>query len=208
MNVANAFGFLTIGLTMWLLPLLAPGWFPHTAVDGSSTRALWTQIMGLVQFGLGAGFLARSLATPFAQWSAAIRRGAVATADWQTDAAPAPSLAVDLQPALAVGATHAPFSAGSVTLHGEHAALWRTLHAALPKDQHRVAQFSQRVRSLLRERGHGPHPIAAAMFRRHPQTSFLHLVGPHVAAFKAAPADQTSPEQKIITLLREEQQTA
>lgn len=57
MNTANASGFFGLGLVMWLLPLLAPGWFPHVAVDGSSTRALWIQAMGMVQCCIGAGYL-------------------------------------------------------------------------------------------------------------------------------------------------------
>lgn len=82
---------------MWLLPILLPASFPHVAVDGSSTRALWTQLMGLVELVLGAGYLGRHWCLPaFASWlSATKQRRAVSTAAWQPDAQPENVLAVD-----------------------------------------------------------------------------------------------------------------
>src|SRR6185436_3700304 len=67
----NAFGFFSFGLLMWLLPTLAPQLFPPNAIDGSSTRALWVQLMALVQGSLGVTFLLRDSAlSAVARWLA------------------------------------------------------------------------------------------------------------------------------------------
>lgn len=89
MNSANAFGFLGVGLAMWLLPALAPSWFTHVAIDGSSTRALWLQVMGPVQVAIGLWFLGQRALTAL---RIAARRatdwvfvqGAAVAASWQT----------------------------------------------------------------------------------------------------------------------------
>jgi hypothetical protein len=62
MNMRNAVGFLSFGLVMGLLPVLAPAWFPPAGIDGSSARALWLEVMGAVQTALGAGWLLGPLA--------------------------------------------------------------------------------------------------------------------------------------------------
>jgi hypothetical protein len=125
MTKANALGFLALGSVMVLLPTLCPGLFPHTAVDGSSTRALWTGTMGAVQ-------LVIAIATLGGGWIAALRtsgksllaaRGTLATAEWATD---------DVVSAVRISTapTFASLAAGD--LDREHAALWRafvqTLH--------------------------------------------------------------------------------
>src|SRR2546430_872252 len=43
MKIGNAFGFIFYGVLMGLLPAVAPTWFPPTAIDGSSGRALWLE---------------------------------------------------------------------------------------------------------------------------------------------------------------------
>lgn len=57
MNTGNAFAFCVSGLGMWVLPQIAPELFARSAIDGSSTRALWLQVMACVHVGLGAGYL-------------------------------------------------------------------------------------------------------------------------------------------------------
>jgi hypothetical protein len=55
MNIRDAWGFLSFGLVMGLLPSFAPAWFPPTGIDGSSARAMWLELMGAVQTSLGGG---------------------------------------------------------------------------------------------------------------------------------------------------------
>lgn len=97
MNNSNALGFLTVGLTMCLLPAVVPGWFPHVAVDGTSTRALWSEVMGVVQCCLALGFLVRQGVLAAAGWvrDLAPARGAVATADWASGRLPRNVVALD-----------------------------------------------------------------------------------------------------------------
>ena len=49
---------------MGLLPAVFPSWFPAAGADQSSARALWLDTMGIVQGGLGAGFLVRAHLIP------------------------------------------------------------------------------------------------------------------------------------------------
>lgn len=112
MNNGNALGFVVIGLAMCLLPLAVPAWFPHLAIDGSSTRALWTQFMGAVQCLIGIGYLLRHVSALLgagARQPAAEQRGAIATADWQPDAVPQNLIAVN-------------FSSAGATVSLDHAA--------------------------------------------------------------------------------------
>jgi len=56
---------------MWLLPVIAGGWFPPTGIDGTSARALWLETMGLVQIAIGVTYLIRGELMPrFAEWLA------------------------------------------------------------------------------------------------------------------------------------------
>lgn len=150
MNSANAVGFVALGLALWLLPSVAPAWFPHSAVDGSSTRALWLEVMGLVQLGLGASYLLNQYVR--------IGRGRQ-SAPTETAAVPQAASAVEAE----LGATLAAMSlarvnkqatsaavepVGSVTLHGEHAALWRAFNAAMRADGH-ARQLAARLASML-----------------------------------------------------------
>lgn len=197
MNFSNALGFVGLGLTMWLLPLLAPGWFPHRAVDGSSTRALWCELMGLLQFGMGMAFVIRDTALPALRRAAtagvsAVRRGAIATAEWQSGSAPKQVLAVELAGRGGAEAGHR----AAMAAHRERLAASRNRVLT----EHRLAQVSARWHTLLRQYGMGPHPIASAMFRHHPQSSLVNLVGPNLLAFE--PGDANAPEVQLIALLR------
>ncbi len=66
MNSLNSIIFALIGSVMGLLPAVFPSWFPPTGADQSSTRALWLDTMGVVQAGLGVGFLIRAHVVPAA----------------------------------------------------------------------------------------------------------------------------------------------
>jgi hypothetical protein len=57
MSTNNALCFLTVGLVMFGLPTLAPGFFPPHALFGTSPSALWLAFMGIVHGLLGIGFL-------------------------------------------------------------------------------------------------------------------------------------------------------
>ena len=58
MNFRRALGFFAVGAVFALLPRIAPGLFPATGADGSSTRMIWLQIMSLLQMGLGLSYFA------------------------------------------------------------------------------------------------------------------------------------------------------
>lgn len=80
MNLRDAWVFLSFGLVMGLLPVIAPAWFPPTALDGSSGHALWLELMGLVQTGIGGGCVLWKFGVPaFVRWLA-----------YNTPAAPTP----------------------------------------------------------------------------------------------------------------------
>ncbi len=64
MTTIHAYVFLALGGTFNLLPVLAPAHFPPNSLDGSSTSALWLQLMGWVNGGLGAGYAARLQVLP------------------------------------------------------------------------------------------------------------------------------------------------
>jgi hypothetical protein len=59
MTTIHAYAFLALGGALNLLPLLAPAQFPPNSLDGSNTSALWLQLMGWVNSGLGAGYVTR-----------------------------------------------------------------------------------------------------------------------------------------------------
>jgi hypothetical protein len=64
MTTIHAYVFLPLGGVLNLLPLLALAQFPPNSLDGSSTSALWLQLMGWVNGGLGAGYVARLQVLP------------------------------------------------------------------------------------------------------------------------------------------------
>ena len=57
MNSLSAVGFFVLGILLFILPQLAPTLCPVSSYDGSSARALWLGLMGLVNGGIGAGRL-------------------------------------------------------------------------------------------------------------------------------------------------------
>ena len=65
MNAPNAVIFAVIGAAMELLPRLFPSWFPPSGADQSSGRALWLGVMGVLQLGLGLGYIIRLQLVPF-----------------------------------------------------------------------------------------------------------------------------------------------
>ena len=76
MNPRNGFGFLVIGLWMWLLPALAPNWFPAPLFGGTNGQALWLEGMGVVQMLLGGSVVLRHFVLPpMARW-ATVRKAA------------------------------------------------------------------------------------------------------------------------------------
>jgi hypothetical protein len=64
MTTIHAYAFLALGGALNLLPLLAPAQFPPNSLDGSNTSALWLQLMGWVNGGLGAGYATRLQVLP------------------------------------------------------------------------------------------------------------------------------------------------
>jgi hypothetical protein len=66
MNIINALVFSAIGSLMEILPRVFPSWFPVTHADQASCRALWLDLMGVVQMTLGLGYLLRTHVAPAA----------------------------------------------------------------------------------------------------------------------------------------------
>ena len=66
MNTANALGFAVFGLTLALLPSMAPGGFPPTGFDGTSASALWLRVVGYAQVAIGAAWLGQVVISKFA----------------------------------------------------------------------------------------------------------------------------------------------
>src|ERR1043166_1891116 len=142
MNTGNALGFLGFGAIMGLLPAVAPSWFPATGIDGSSARALWLQMMGVVQATMGLFFLVRLQLIPAAiRWLASELRPAAVLTN-----APVPANAASVTPfplsaALARSEQRTLLAGerletnGAVTLRGKHAALWRALKVALLNEE-------------------------------------------------------------------------
>ncbi len=163
MNSANAIGFVALGLAMWLLPSVAPAWFPPAAVDGSSTRALWLEVMGLVQLGCGASYVIHQYARIGRRRQSNPAAIAVPQAPSTLEAELGATLAaVSLAQANEHATSAAAEPVGSVTLHGEHAALWRAFHDAMRADG-QVRQLAARLASMLEtpEASREPAPVPA-----------------------------------------------
>lgn len=193
MNSANALSFLTLGIAMWALPVVFPGWFPATALDGSSTRALWLEVMGLVQAGLGAWYL-------LSQYAPAFRRATSAQPDAERGRDAVAALAAreaDYATPLAEprGFAPTPEPVGSITLQGEHAELWRAINQALRADGH-VRQLAARLTSLVQaDRTTAPMQTAAAT-----DTRPLPLDEENVIAFaweQEAPTAETGERELV-----------
>ena len=176
MNNANALGFVLFGLVMWLLPQLAPQWFPAGALDGSSTRALWTQTMAVVQGAVGCAFLIRHGFVPvLSRWlvlaQSATAAPLVATAAGREEVGAEPSEQGALIAARALEAD------GVVTLRRQHAPLRRALKVAFLNEE-RLVHFLERLRLLAhrhRDRAHA-HGAAPVIFRHHAKHALVHLI--------------------------------
>jgi hypothetical protein len=53
MKTTHALGFLFLGFGLTMIPRVAPGWFPVDAINGSSGRELWVQLMSWTLFAIG-----------------------------------------------------------------------------------------------------------------------------------------------------------
>lgn len=53
MTTSHAFGFALLGLGMMFAPAYYPESFVASAMDGSSTSALWLEVMGVLNFLIG-----------------------------------------------------------------------------------------------------------------------------------------------------------
>ena len=96
MNFRHAIGFMIVGAVLGSLPQLAPEWCPATGVDGSSTRALWLQIMSYLQLGLAGCYFLRRAASALA--AALVYSPATGDAATATSAVARPVAAPRLQP--------------------------------------------------------------------------------------------------------------
>jgi hypothetical protein len=160
MNFANALGFIGVGVAFVVAPFAAPALFPHQGIDGSSTRALWTGVMGLVQIGLGLTYVLSQF-------------GRSRTTATQSPRVPAAMTEADVQTVVYVDRTPAAEPEGSVTLHGEHAELWRAFHFALRNDG-QARQLAARLVALASADGDpaltGNKVVAFAPNAAEPQT--------------------------------------
>ena len=71
MDPRHGIGFFGLGLLMWLLPAMAPDWFPAPAFGGMNGSALWLEGMGIFQILFGGTLLLRYCAWPWLLRSAA-----------------------------------------------------------------------------------------------------------------------------------------
>jgi hypothetical protein len=136
MNCTNALGFLVAGLVLLLAPAAAPTLFPHTAIDGSSTRALWIEVMGWAQIGVATLYCLTQY----------VRGHRPALAAYDRPAAVAYT-ATERTEVLVVERVRTPEPEGSVVLHGSHAELWCAVNQALRHDGH-ARQLAARLVEL------------------------------------------------------------
>lgn len=157
MTRLNAFLFFCFGLLMWLLPVVFPGLFPRNAVDGASTRALWTQFMAIVQVALGVSFLMRSTI-----WSRRTNEASTEASATPERTAPATGNAVAaLSEQAALFAARRLEADRMIPLRRQHAALWRALKVSF-LDEERLVHFLQRLRLLAHRHRNGAHANGAA----------------------------------------------
>lgn len=64
MTTLNAFGFFLFGIVLFFAPAFFPEYFVASALDGSSTSALWLGVMGLFQGSMGLACFIRNEAVP------------------------------------------------------------------------------------------------------------------------------------------------
>jgi len=58
MNFRHAVGFLFVGLTLGLIPRIAPGWC-LPGINGTSSRVLWLETMSVLQIGMAVTCMTR-----------------------------------------------------------------------------------------------------------------------------------------------------
>ncbi|MES2694224.1 MAG: hypothetical protein V4773_12185 [Verrucomicrobiota bacterium] len=161
---------------MWFAPLLAPEYFPASAIDGSSTRALWLQVVGLAQTLVGISFIVTLGVMPaIARWLAA---APALLPRWKNAPVPAhaaPVVAfVDEAAAVSQGAAVANtvFAGGSlVPFPSAHVAL-----AEGSLDEKRFVRFLERLRLLgdrLDARAEGAMPV---IFGNEGQHALVHFI--------------------------------
>lgn len=180
MNTLNAIGFLCFGLGMGLAPVVAPDYFPASAIDGTSTRALWLQVMGIVQATLGGGYLIRRLAQTAEETLATTGRllsrafGLHAVRPLRYDDA-LDSAGSEQVALLAAG--RGLQSDRVVTFGGEQTALGGPLEVAL-LDEKRFMHLLQRLRLLAHRHSDGAHAdgAAAVVFGHHAEHALVHFI--------------------------------
>ena len=182
MNTGNAFGFVLFGATMWFLPTVAPEMFPRNSLDGSSARALWLQVMGLVQVAMGAAFVLQMEIWPrVSRW---LSTAPAMEPVWSHEPVPANAVALDLGAAeVALSEQRALFAArrlepdGLVSLRGKHATLWSALKIAF-LDQERFVHFLERFRLLSYRHRNGAHAHrpAPVVFGHNAEHALVHLI--------------------------------
>jgi hypothetical protein len=182
MNIGNASCFLLSGVMMGLLPSLAPDLFPRSGLDGSSARAMWIQLMGMVNATLGVVFIGRQSILPwFERWLAS---EPAAQPVWHHAPVPANATPIELAVAQTISAQPALFELdglepemAAVTLRGRQAALWNSLKDAFI-DEERFTHFLERFRLLaLRYRDRGPiDSDAPVAFGNEAEHAFVNLI--------------------------------
>jgi hypothetical protein len=182
MNTGNACGFFIFGTMMWLLPNVAPELFARSGLDGTSARAMWIQVMAVVQVTIGLGFLLHLEVWPrVMRWLAA---EPAMEPVWARQPVPAGAVRVDLHAAEAAFSEQSALLAarrlepdGVVTLRGKHATLWSALKVAF-LDEERFVHFLERFRLLshrnrYRAHANGPAPI---VFGHNAEHALVHLI--------------------------------
>jgi hypothetical protein len=154
MNTGNAIGFVGLGALMWILPLVLPGWFPPLAIDGTSTRALWLESMGVVQLAIGLSYLTRHCVVP-----AVLHWLAAAPAEWSD--APVPDNAARVS-----RRTHRPWYAMGMARSGARARLASSRHSRRTRDLEKLAHFVARLRELPHAARSEAAPTLHELFRQ------------------------------------------
>lgn len=189
MNTGNACGFFLLGLAMWFLPLWAPEYFPANGLDGSSTRALWLQTVGVLQAAIGAAFIVTLGILPAVKgWLASepALQPRWKNAPVPADAAPVVPFTADEELAAGVAllqqrglvSADGGFEADRVVpFRREDAPLGRALEVAL-LDEKRFVHFLERLRLLAHRDGdrahaHGAAPVVLGHDAQHALVHFI-----------------------------------
>jgi hypothetical protein len=103
MNAANAVGLCAAGVSLALLPRLAPSLFTRVGMDGCSTRTLWAEVMAGVNCAFGGAYLIPRLCVAARQAGVVCRVAATAILQRRSRAAVARSAGLSIGGAAAVG---------------------------------------------------------------------------------------------------------